>query len=193
MFTVNQKGKDDIKRPTDVATFNGKNILIPVHNAAKKYDQTNGTFSYEWEVLYATNANLNDSGEWYQKYQNKEIGIPNPDEIEMSWPDIDYNYTFVTSIPVTDTIHISNGQPDVSKEILSEMVSTSWTVPLENIYIGRYVVKLHVTFTPDEVTGEGNFGDTTTAVPVTAKTNDDGYLDLAVIPIHTSIDIEPDF
>ena len=91
-------------------------------------------------------------------------------------------------IPVSDTVHINNGQPDVSADTLNAIGSLSYILPLVS-NIGDHTAKLYVTFTPDAVT-EGTFANTTTAEPVTAKTKD-GYLICEHRPIHTDIDIEP--
>ena len=91
-------------------------------------------------------------------------------------------------IPVSDTVHISNGQPNVSADTLNAMGSLSYTIPLASD-IGDHPARLYVTFTPDAAAG-GTFADATTAEPVTAKTKD-GYLICEYKPINTDIDIEP--
>ena len=50
VFSVNPSGVNVTQRMGLLVTFDGTNIPIPAHEAAQKYDQINGTFSYSWEL-----------------------------------------------------------------------------------------------------------------------------------------------
>ena len=61
VFSVNPRGEDVTHYMGDLATFNGTNIPIPAHEAAQKYDQINGTFSYSWELHNETQVRVQDT------------------------------------------------------------------------------------------------------------------------------------